>query len=159
VLRFWNNEVIRETLAVTERILAVVSDLLKANASPPAPLRNGERGAASLFGPNMQQRVHGTADIYDRLTAATQIRIQRIDVVSTPVLRVVFDDGAVREIDFSSVIARSRWFHTLAVPTTFDSVEVVNKGRALQWITGADFCADALRIMADEQLAAKGTTA
>lgn len=159
VLRFWNNEVMRETLAVTERILAVVSDLLKANASPPAPLRNGERGAASLFGPNMQQRVHGTADIYDRLTAATQILIQRIDVVSTPVLRVVFDDGAVREIDFSSVIARSRWFHTLAVPTTFDSVEVVNKGRALQWITGADFCADALRIMADEQLAAKGTTA
>jgi hypothetical protein len=35
----------------------------------------------------------------------------------------------------------------------------VNNGRALQWITGADFCADALRIMADEQLAAKGTNA
>ena len=100
-----------------------------------------------------------TADIYDPLTAATRIRIQRIDVISTPVLSVVFDDGAVREIDFSSVIARSRWFHTLAVPTTFDSVEVVNKGRALQWITGADFCADALRIMADEQLAAKGSDA
>jgi hypothetical protein len=35
----------------------------------------------------------------------------------------------------------------------------VNNGRALQWVTGADFCADALRIMADEQLAAKGTNA
>jgi hypothetical protein len=100
-----------------------------------------------------------TVDIYDPLTAVTQIRIQRIDVISTPVLRVVFDDGAAREIDFSSVIARSRWFHTLAVPTTFESVEIVNSGRALQWVTGADFCADALRIMADEQLAAKGTDA
>jgi hypothetical protein len=45
------------------------------------------------------------------------------------------------------------------VPTTFETVEIVNKARALQWITGADFCADALRIMADEQLAAKGTVA
>jgi hypothetical protein len=100
-----------------------------------------------------------TVEIYDPLAVSTQLRIQRIDVVSTPVLRVAFDDGAVRDVDFSAVIARSRWFRTLAVPTTFDSVEVVNNGRALQWITGADFCADALRIMADEQLAAKGKTA
>jgi hypothetical protein len=80
-------------------------------------------------------------------------------VVSTPVLRVQFDDGITRDVDFSSVIARSKWFHTLAVPTTFEDVEVVNNGRALQWVTGADFCADALRILADEQLAAKGKTA
>ncbi len=97
-----------------------------------------------------------TVEIYDPLTAADPLRIVRIDVVKTPVLRVTFDDGIVRDVDFSAVIARSRWFHTLAVPTTFEDVDVVNNGRALQWVTGADFCADALRIMADEQLFAKG---
>ena len=100
-----------------------------------------------------------TADVYDPLTAGTLIRLVRIDVLNTPVLRVTFDDGAVRDVDFSPVIARSKWFHTLGVPTTFEDVEIVNNGRALQWVTGADFCADALRIMADEQLAAKGTEA
>jgi hypothetical protein len=99
------------------------------------------------------------ADVYDPLTAGTLIRLVRIDVLRTPVLRVTFDDGAVRDVDFSPVIARSKWFHTLGVPTTFEDVEIVNNGRALQWVTGADFCADALRIMADEQLAAKGTEA
>jgi Protein of unknown function (DUF2442) len=98
-----------------------------------------------------------TVDIYDPLTSAHMIRIEKIEVVATPILRVTFDDGAVRDVDFSEAIARSRWFHTLAVPTTFDSVEVVNNGRALQWITGADYCADALRILADQQLAAKET--
>jgi Protein of unknown function (DUF2442) len=92
---------------------------------------------------------------YDPLTAGRLIRITAIRIKSTPVLEVVFDDGAVRDVDFSEVIERSRWFHTLSVPTTFDTVEIINDGRGLQWITGADYCADALRIMADEQLAAK----
>jgi hypothetical protein len=96
-----------------------------------------------------------TVEIYDPLGAAQAIRISRIEVLTTPILRVTFDDGAVRDVDFSETITRSRWFHTLAVPTTFDSVEVVNDGRALQWITGADYCADALRILGDTQLAAK----
>ena len=99
-----------------------------------------------------------TVEIYDPLTAKVQTRIIRVDVVSTPVLRVQFDDGAVLDVDFSEVIGRSRWFHTLSVPTTIEDVDVVYNGRALQWVTGADYCADALRIMADEQLAAKGTT-
>ena len=65
--------------------------------------------------------------------------------------------GVVREVDFSGIVARSKWFRMLSIPTTFETVEVVNNGRALQWITGVDYCADALRILADEQLAAKGT--
>ena len=96
------------------------------------------------------------ADIYDPLTAKVQIRIVRADVVATPVLRVMFDDGVVREVDFSDIVARSKWFRMLSVPTTFETVDVVNNGRALQWITGVDYCADALRILADEQFVAKG---
>ena len=97
-------------------------------------------------------------EIYDPLASKEFLRIVRADVVRTPVLRVLFDDGVEREVDFSPVIARSRWFKTLDLPTTFETVDVINNGRALQWITGADYCADALRILADEQLAAKGTT-
>ena len=96
-------------------------------------------------------------NIYDPLTAKVQPRILRVEIVTTPVLRVTFDDGAERDVDFSDVIARSRWFRTLSVPTTFETVEVINNGRALQWVTGADYCADALRIKGDQQLAAKGT--
>ena len=100
-----------------------------------------------------------TVEIYDPLTAKAQTRIVRADVVATPLLRVLFDDGTMREVDFSDVISTSKWFRMLSVPTTFETVEIVNNGRALQWVTGADFCADALRIIADEQLAAKGTNA
>jgi hypothetical protein len=96
-----------------------------------------------------------TVDVYDPLSAKKLIRIVRTDLVSTPVLRVLFDDGVERVVDFSDLVATSKWFRMLSVPTTFETVEVVNNGRALQWITGVDFCADALRIMADEQLAAK----
>jgi hypothetical protein len=92
-----------------------------------------------------------TDSLYDPLTAATPVHILGIKVLETPVMEVAFDDGLTARIDFSDVIKRSRWFHTLSVPTTFSDVEVVNEGRALQWVTGADYCADALRILADEQ--------
>ena len=98
-------------------------------------------------------------DIYDPFGVAEFLRIKSAEVVRTPVLRVLFDDGVEREIDFSPVIERSRWFRTLSIPTTFETVEVIHNGRALQWVTGADYCADALRILADEQAAAKGAPA
>ncbi|HBG97898.1 MAG: DUF2442 domain-containing protein [Rhodobacteraceae bacterium] len=93
------------------------------------------------------------ADIYDPFAHEEVLRIEKIDVLDTPKLRVVFDDGAERVVDFSDTIARSRWFRTLSVPTTFETVEVIHGGRALQWVTGADYCADALRILADKQQA------
>jgi hypothetical protein len=96
-----------------------------------------------------------TASIYDPLAASAFIRLLRAEVVRTPVLRVTFDDGEVREVDFSPVIARSKWFRALDIPTTFEDFSIIHNGRALQWVTGADYCADALRVMGDEQLAAK----
>jgi hypothetical protein len=100
-----------------------------------------------------------TVEIYDPLTAEAQVRVVRVDILSTPVLRVLFDDGVERDVDFSDFVARSKWFRMLSIPTTFETVEVINNGRALQWITGTDYCVDALRILADQQLAAKGTAA
>ncbi|OYX25882.1 MAG: hypothetical protein B7Z10_04865 [Rhodobacterales bacterium 32-66-7] len=96
-------------------------------------------------------------EIYDPAQHRNFIHILRVDVVQTPVIKVLFDDGVERNVDFSPLIARSKWFRNLDVPTTFETVEVINNGRALQWVTGVDYCADALRIMADEQLRDKGT--
>jgi very-short-patch-repair endonuclease len=44
VLRFWNNEVLVETVAVLERVHRTVVELLGAQTSPPSPLPR-ERGA------------------------------------------------------------------------------------------------------------------
>ena len=90
-------------------------------------------------------------EIYDPFAAEEFIRIQSIDVIATPRLRVAFSDGVVREVDFSGPIGRNKWFRTLSVPSTFDTVEIIEDGRGLQWVTGADYCADALRILADKQ--------
>lgn len=98
------------------------------------------------------------SEIYDPFAVSEFLHILRADVVSTPILRVVFDDGEVREVDFSAVIEKSKWFRTLSIPTTFETVEVIHNGRALQWITGADYCADALRILGDQQRIAREAT-
>ena len=93
------------------------------------------------------------ADIYDPFAHEEMLRITEVVPLEGPNLRVRFDDGAERVVDFSDVIKRSRWFRTLEVPTTFETVEVIHNGRAIQWITGADYCADALRILGDKQMA------
>jgi hypothetical protein len=84
------------------------------------------------------------------------LRVVEVEVPRAAILRATFDDGTIRDVDFSEIIARSKWFHALAASATFETVEIINNGRALQWITGTDYCADALRMLGDEQLAGKG---
>lgn len=93
-------------------------------------------------------------EVYDPITDPEYFRVVNVEVVRKCVLRVTFSDGAARDVDFPETTRRSRWFHTLSIPTTFETVEIIHDGRALQWITGADYCVDALRILGDEQLAA-----
>ena len=99
-----------------------------------------------------------TTEVYDPFASEAFLRIDAIEVLEVPRLKVRFDDGQERIVDFSPVIERNRWFRTLTVPATFETVEVIHGGRGLQWITGADYCADALRILADEQLAERKTS-
>ena len=90
-------------------------------------------------------------EVYDPFGSEEHLRIDAIQSAETPVLVVSFSDGIDRRVDLSETIARSKWFRALAEQTTFETVEIINDGRALQWITGADYCADALRILADKQ--------
>lgn len=94
-------------------------------------------------------------ETYEPLRAARPVRIVGAEVVRPPLMRVRFDDGATREVDFDGVIAANRWFVTLRIPETFADFEIVDEGRALRWISGVDYCADALRIEADRQAAAQ----
>ena len=92
-----------------------------------------------------------SAEVYDPFATEEFLRIEAVESLGTPRLRVRFDDGEERVVDFAEVIERNRWFRTLSVPTTFETVEIIHDGRALQWVTGADYCADALRMLSDKQ--------
>jgi hypothetical protein len=93
-------------------------------------------------------------EAYDPLTTERMIRITSVHAVDATRLRVRFDDGVERDVDFADVIARNRWFITLRLPDAFADVEIGEHGRSLKWISGPDFCADALRVLADRQAAA-----
>jgi hypothetical protein len=94
-------------------------------------------------------------ETWDALLAARPIPIVASEPLGASVRRVTFDDGAAREVGLSENSARSRWFRTLPVPTAFADAKIIHDGRALQWVTGADYCADAHCILADRQNAGR----
>ncbi|MEM7644335.1 MAG: DUF2442 domain-containing protein [Pseudomonadota bacterium] len=72
-------------------------------------------------------------------------------VFSDGVLRVTWSDGVTRDVDFSHLDAeRASWRLTL-VPEVFRDFEIEEGGHGIRWINGFDQCADALRILADQQ--------
>ena len=94
-------------------------------------------------------------DIYDPFGDGPSIRVTEVSSPRHPVLAVTFDDGVSREVDFSDILAKRGVWTTLLFKEAFRDVSVIHRGRAIQWINGVDFCADALRIKADEQYAAR----
>ena len=76
-------------------------------------------------------------------------------VVAPGVARLAWTDGAVREVDLRPWMTRHPLLEALSVPEIFRDVEIVHGGSGLGWPNGADFCAQALRELADQQLAAR----
>lgn len=66
-------------------------------------------------------------------------------------LRLVFDDGAVAEIDLSPLIASGGVFQPLARWETFRQARLDARGRAVCWPGDVDLCADALWMEATAQ--------
>lgn len=83
-------------------------------------------------------------------------RITGVEVPRHPVLRLTFDDGFAGEVDFSKPIAEGGVMTMLGDPETFAQVRIGEEGRSLGWLTkdgdDVDFCADALRFKAEEQV-------
>ena len=82
-----------------------------------------------------------------------RVRLVGAEVLRPNVLRTTWTDGAVRDVDLASRMRGSAFAKMLAIPEVFRDFEVEEGGHGIRWINGIDFCADAVRIWADEQLA------
>ena len=83
-------------------------------------------------------------------------RITSVEIPRYPLLRLTFDDDFAGVVDFSSTIAEGGVMAMLRDPDVFAQVRIGDGGRSLGWLTEegeVDFCADALRFQAEEQVA------
>jgi hypothetical protein len=84
-------------------------------------------------------------------------RIQSVEAVRYPVLRVTFDDGVTGEYDLSEAIASGPMFAPLKDQDYFAKVAVAEHGHSFGWNLGEagheiDFCPDATRILIETQI-------
>jgi hypothetical protein len=83
-------------------------------------------------------------------------KIVDVSVPRYPVLRLTFDDGFSGEVDFTDVVGRGGVMTLLQDPAVFELVKIGDRGRSLGWVDAeggdVDFCADALRFQAEEQV-------
>lgn len=83
------------------------------------------------------------------------VRILDVEVVATGTLRITWDDGVHRDVDVSSWMKRHVLLEMLNDPSVFRDVAVVAGGGGVEFANGADFCAQALRLLSDEQIEPK----
>jgi len=83
-------------------------------------------------------------------------KITKVEVPRHPVVRLTYDDGFSGEVDFADTVSRGGVMAGLADPALFRQVQIGEDGRSLGWINPegeeVDFCADALRFKAEEQV-------
>lgn len=84
-------------------------------------------------------------------------RIEQVEVLRYPVMKVTFDDGLAGEYDLSDWIATDRIAQVLKDPLRFAQVEIGPEGRSFGWNLGEagheiDFCSDAVRIKIETDL-------
>ena len=94
--------------------------------------------------------------VYDP-TRDPRVRLVGAEVLRANVLRTTWTDGAVRDVDLSPRMEGSAFARMLAIPEVFRDFEVEEGGHGIRWINGIDFCADAVRTWADEQLASEAS--
>lgn len=83
------------------------------------------------------------------------VRIKSVSPVATGMLLISWDDSVTRDVDVTPWMARHVLLEMLNDPAVFRDVSVVNNGGGLEWANGVDFCAQALRILSDEQVELK----
>lgn len=83
-----------------------------------------------------------------------EYRIQSVEVVRYPVVRVTFADGLIAEVDLTCDIADDGTFSALRDPALFATVAMDPSGRSFGWRCDQpgfeiDVCADWARIRAE----------
>ena len=71
--------------------------------------------------------------------------------VGPGLLDLAWDDGVSRVVDVSGWFVGHALLQMLNDPQVFQDVSVVPNGGGVEWSNGADFCAQALRKLSDEQ--------
>jgi Protein of unknown function (DUF2442) len=66
-------------------------------------------------------------------------------------LELTWDDGVTRTVDVSGWFVGHALLQMLNDPQVFQDVSIVPNGGGVEWSNGADFCAQALRKLSDEQ--------
>jgi len=86
------------------------------------------------------------------------VRLQGVQPLATGTLRLTWDDwddNVTRDVDVTGWMQRHPLLKMLNDPDVFRDVSLVNNGGGVEWANGADFCAQALRLLSDEQIEAK----
>ena len=81
----------------------------------------------------------------------TAPRIAKLEALDNFSLAVTWKDGQSVTVNLSGVIAEVRALADLADPDLFATARIVAYGRGVEWDNGADFSADSLAAMAEEQ--------
>lgn len=71
-------------------------------------------------------------------------RVLSLEVAGDLSLRLRFDDGSTRIVDFSQLPPRGGVFKRFLESEYFRSVQIGPEGRSLEWPDHVDMCADAL---------------
>lgn len=66
-------------------------------------------------------------------------------------LSLTWEDGVTREVDVSDMMTGHPILELLQSPEVFRDVSLVEGGGGVEWPNGADFCAQTLRMISDEQ--------
>lgn len=83
------------------------------------------------------------------------VRLRGGEPLATGTLRLTWDDGVTRDVDVTGWMQRHPLLKMLNDPDVFRDVSLVNNRGGVEWANGADFCAQALRLLSDEQIEAK----
>lgn len=84
-----------------------------------------------------------------------EVRILDVAALATGTLRITWDDGVSRDVDVTPWMSRHVLLEMLNDPNVFRDVAVVSGGGGVEFANGADFCAQALRLLSDEQIEPK----
>jgi hypothetical protein len=74
-------------------------------------------------------------------------------------LNLTWEDGFSQTVNIGHWLTRHPLLEMLNIREVFEDMSILYDGSALGWPNGADFCADALRSLAEEQAETKRKSA
>jgi len=83
------------------------------------------------------------------------VRLRSVEPLATGTLRLTWEDGVTRDVDVTGWMQRHPLLKMLNDPDVFCDVLLVNNGGGVEWANRADFCAQALRLLSDDQIEPK----